>query len=646
MQYCYFGNTTLKTGKLLLNIETQLILFKELFNSANEDDVWTNNSDLQFRYQELLIQHDLLKTNDHATGSKNASAKSAPLEDYGLINRKKKEITPLGEELLELLKQEKFHEYNNFLQIDLVSLFFFKATLNATKESNHIEGVLLKYLEVFKYFDGSLTKEQFYLLPTICNFTSTHDFIEKLKSSGFTSLGFLSELLYQDEKLQERRANFLRAVEVDDFTDPEYFRSAKGMSAAKIVMKMYKILISVRNNAYKEDDLKNLFKTNINGKSNHYKKLYLSYLFDGKMTITKENEEKHYKKLIAFAQEGTYEAFTNRFFDLIYSSRALNNLEDYFQLNRYYLYLTGIFEFKPDAVSVTESVDVILQHSEYKAILTTIASQKVSITSLDHLLDDAQVQRSLVKYGITSTDDLKDYKYNQDKKKLQTLLDTDFSKENIINAILPLFKTRQDRDINTLVSAFATIPTIFEYIIAISWYYIDNKNIDFILNAGLSLDSNMLPKSHAVGGNSDFEIKYSDHTLMIEVTLTEHTNQRRAEMESVSRHLGNILLNIKDPTLRANSYGIFISTHLDKNVLNDFRVRQMAYWENSTDHIKGMNILPLDTDDIISILRSQRDYEALRPHFYELIQHDEERGSKWYSNYIKPYMQSLSVDNR
>ena len=54
----------------------------------------------------------------------------------------------------------------------------------------------------------------------------------------------------------------------------------------------------------------------------------------------------------------------------------------------------------------------------------------------------------------------------------------------------------------------------------------------------------MLPKSHAIGGNSDFEIKYDDHTLMIEVTLTESTNQRRAEMESVSRHLGNILLTI------------------------------------------------------------------------------------------------------
>ena len=185
------------------------------------------------------------------------------------------------------------------------------------------------------------------------------------------------------------------------------------------------------------------------------------------------------------------------------------------------------------------------------------------------------------------------------------------------------------------------MPTIVEYILAIAWYYIDNKNIDFILNAGLSLDSNMLPKSHAVGGGSDFEIRYADHTLMIEATLTESTNQRRAEMESVSRHLGNILLRISDGAVRDKTFAIFIATYLNQNVLNDFRLRRLSYWENETNYIKGMNIVPLDTDDIVCILKSNKKYMDLRDDFYKLLSVQEDRGSLWYSSHIKPYIQGL-----
>ena len=98
-----------------------------------------------------------------------------------------------------------------------------------------------------------------------------------------------------------------------------------------------------------------------------------------------------------------------------------------------------------------------------------------------------------------TTRELKFYKYNQDKIKLERIIQEKFSKENLIKNILPLFKDRQDSKIKSLVTDSATVPTIYEYVIALPWYYIDNKNIDFILKAGLSLDNDMLPKSHAVG---------------------------------------------------------------------------------------------------------------------------------------------------
>jgi len=150
----------------------------------------------------------------------------------------------------------------------------------------------------------------------------------------------------------------------------------------------------------------------------------------------------------------------------------------------------------------------------------------------------------------------------------------------------------------------------------------------------------MLPKSHAVGGSSDFKIDYEDHTLMIEVTLTDSTNQRRAEMESVSRHLGNILLSLEEEK-RKKSYGIFIAPHLDKNVLNDFRTRQISFWEGNASFVKGMDILPLDTDDLISVLKSNKTYKELKTDFYKLLANDNDWDSKWYYDDVKPFIEGL-----
>jgi len=641
MNYCYFGNTSLKVSNLLYNIEAQLILFKDLFKNTNENDVWADNSELQNQYLELLIQNKLINTSDTKTGSKNARTKSAPLENYNLVNRKEKKVTELGNELLFLLNNKKFKEYNNFLQIDLVSLFFFKATLNVIKEDG-IKDIFLNYLKVFKAFNGQIPIEKFKLIPLICNFKDEEYFISKLKKSNLNKLDLFSDIFSKDENLKEGRKEFLYAINKNNFEEPNYFKSSKGISAANIVIELYKIFCDIRNKNYNKDTFRNLFKNKVNENKNHYKNLYLRHLYShNKLSVHKSNSYHLYKTILIFTRKGSYLEFNNRFFDWIYSSRSLNNIKDYYQQNRYYLNLTGAFEFKPDEVSITDTLNIILQHSDFEKIIKDISEKTVSIDSLDYLFEDKEIKNHLKSLNIVTTEELKDYKKNKDKEKLLKLLESNFTRNKISSTILPLFKNRQDDKIKSLVTENATVPTIFEYITAISWYYIDSNNINFILNAGLSLDSNMLPKSHAVGGSSDFEIFYDDHTLMIEVTLTEKTNQRRAEMESVSRHLGNILLSISDDKRRRNTYGIFIASYLDKNILNDFRLRQLSYWENNGKHIKGMNIIPLDIDDVINIINSNKIYSKIKLDFYSIIKSNEDWGSKWYQNEIKPYCKNL-----
>ena len=55
-----------------------------------------------------------------------------------------------------------------------------------------------------------------------------------------------------------------------------------------------------------------------------------------------------------------------------------------------------------------------------------------------------------------------------------------------------------------------------------------------------------------------------------------------------------------------------------------------------------MNILPLNTEDIIEILISNKTYSSLIDKFKMLINDTETRGSQWYINSIKTYIDNLN----
>ncbi|MWV61327.1 AlwI family type II restriction endonuclease [Helicobacter saguini] len=622
--YSYFGNTSLRVKNLLYNFESQILLFDELFKNANANEIWANDSTLQIKYLEMLQTHNLLDSKNTTTnlGTKDARVKSAPLEDYNLIIRKEKLITPQGYELLNLIKTQSYKINNEFLQIDLISLFFLKASLNFTKSKD----LLQKYLCVFKAFDGTLSKDEFMFLPLINNFKSVESFIDSIKRKN------VIESLLQKSILESSNLKMFLSDLDSKNLKTQYFKTAKGeKSALSIIATLKDILlpfIESKNAAFLESLI-----TTKDSKYLDFKKLYLPY-------ITKSNKKEQKLKDLQDFCSGDLSEFGKRFFRLIFKARILANLKDYYDLNARYLNLTGIFEFFSDKVSINEIFKILIKHSHFEKILKIIESSKVSQTLLKEYFNDNEILESFKKYDIKTLQDLKNYKQKQDKIRLKNLLKERFSKGEIIK-ILKLFNDRKnDFLIAQKVSEQASVPTIFEYIIAICFHYIDDENVDRILQAGLSLDSNMLPKSHAIGGNADIIYQYESHCVMIEATLTDKTNQRRAEMESVSRHLGNLLLSLQS-NFRAKTYAIFIAPHLDKNVLNDFRIRILCYFENDVECIKGMNILPLSVNDLALILESNIDFKTLQTRFYNAFKSETLHGSAWYQNDVREMVKTL-----
>lgn len=160
-----------------------------------------------------------------------------------------------------------------------------------------------------------------------------------------------------------------------------------------------------------------------------------------------------------------------------------------------------------------------------------------------------------------------------------------------------------DKDIKKAVTEAASGPTIFEFIVAISWYHLNGKKLDIFNALNLEFDANMLPISHAPGGRGDIEFKYNDPmNLLIEVTLMNPNNQKRGEMEPIIRHTTNLAVEAKPvPT-----QGIFVANEIDTNVENVFRA--MAFTElNSTEtdgSVQGINLFALSIGELKALLEN------------------------------------------
>ena len=238
--------------------------------------------------------------------------------------------------------------------------------------------------------------------------------------------------------------------------------------------------------------------------------------------------------------------------------------------------------------------------------------------------------------GLSIIDEENIQKILSDEKlqRFKSLIDSKFNNETLIE-LLNYFETRDDKKIFDLVTDNATIPTIFEYILGIIWYKVSNYKGDILKYMNLSLEADLLPKTHACGGDADIVYEYDEtefypkHNMLIEATLMDESTQRRGEMEPVSRHLGNHILKTGE-----KAYCTFISPYLDINVLSHFRsLKHMGYYDpqNHNNHVPSLKVVPIKTKELKTILRKGTKYNEL----YSIIDNAFEAESPiptWYNN--------------
>lgn len=178
-------------------------------------------------------------------------------------------------------------------------------------------------------------------------------------------------------------------------------------------------------------------------------------------------------------------------------------------------------------------------------------------------------------------------------------INSKYTKEKIIE-IMKLFSDRtNDPLIKKMVNPEASVPTIYEYIVGIAWYYLSDKQIDLFDSLNLTLNGDFEPILHAGGGDGDIIIEGKDIVIMLEVTLMDKHAQKRGEMEPVMRHSTNLKGRYND----RQTITFFVADELDSNTVTTWRLAFLAPLKavNGND-VNGVTIMPFTNEEICKFM--------------------------------------------
>lgn len=645
--YCWcIGTTSFRVDQLNYKNECQLRYLNELFTS-NPDMKW--DKQLQAKYFDLLVLKGFIE--DYAAiKDKDAREKTSGLADIGLVYRKSRHITPIGDLINKISLSGDFSS-NNIFEIPKDSYVYLLQFLKYQIVDNSIEirpfVALLYMLSKLEY----LTREEFtYLYPTCMNnsdvLKTTADILSARGKISVDDL-LIKKMMSMDN--YKKAYSLLMASDViDEAVMEQIGMNRKSSAYDRPFAKVYNVLKTLvvdrktlnndekilllkqlreafsKINANQSSAWKTMFKLYKNTKFNHE---YLLYFYG-----------------LSICSCSTEEDFKECFFKTWHLMKWKSTLEDYYDLNKRYFNLTDIVKYENGRFRLIEIAEYyfkdivekmlfkpIISKNDYERYFTNyIEIEKIYPECNKTEADIANVINA--KYGRTIVlgkleEYLKDVKNNAFIK----IIDEKLGKDVLLE-LLDCFKTRNDNRIKELVTDDATPSTIFEYILGIIWYQVSGKigRLEEYMN--LTLDANFMPKTHAPGGEADLVFNYNKticypkHDMLLEATLSESTGQRQMEWEPVSRHLENHI----NKSHNKYDYVLFVASQLEERTLKTFRVMKNYQIDVNGEDV-GLKIIPIDVDLIKTVVKKEKNYDELYKIFDESY-NSLQVGIDWYNN--------------
>lgn len=651
--FCWsLGTTSFRMKNFNKAIEEQLALLHEFWlQPTNVLELWSANDEVQTRYYDFMHKQGFVEGS--ATNKpKDAREKTSGLVALGLIDDQRK-LTAAGEALLAISRGNDFASDNQFA-IAKDSYIYLKQLM---KTSVSIDGgavrpflVLLHLLDRF----GFLTLDEFtYLLPLCIGEEETAEIVAGIEGlrvgRGSVDDIIIRRLMAMDNYRKAHELFLANPVSPDVICQVGMNRKSRQYD--KGYYPLYEALYQV----FVREDMSAVVQIYEATKGIKLGRLWRQYLFTTSSVVTLAKSPGSCLRATAFtnlvdfeyndAPEARETAFKQVFFEVMHLLKAKATLADYFDLNRRYIKTSDIVLFEDGLVRLDivpkyyfkHGMDSLRQDLFRSSPLLQENCAIEAIAPGLHVDDSVIIEGIDQEFGLTvrtleaARQALEDNRYSR----LQHLIDAVFTDEALLE-LLDYFETRQDDKIIAMITDNADIPTLFEYVLGILWYKVSGRQGKILDYMKLSLDADLLPKSHAAGGEADIVYEYEQtayypaHTLLLEATLADRTNQRRMEMEPVSRHLGNHLLRYGNE----HSYCVFATNYLDINVVSDFRGRKFLPFYDPQDYarfVTGMKIIPLEVAALKQILRSGKTYQELYS-LFETAHQSQLPPHQWYED--------------
>lgn len=619
--FCWvIGTTSFRMAKLNLKIEEQLLLLDEFYNGIIKNSDWNWNNELQEKYYDFMKDKKFV-AGDAKRKDKDAREKTSGLVDIGLITDDRL-ITEAGRELLSLASNGNF-KINNLFNINSDSFVYLRQLL---KTSIDVNGSMVRlFIITVKCLTelGYLSYDEFtYFVPLIKDEESAKEIISDIKLYRENKIE-LDEIIYK-RLIQMPNYQLAKETIVTSDIDEDLIcligMNRKSRSYDKSYYKLYENIKNIFIDG--GNDYESLLKSakEINQKPGI---LWRNLIFKTtNIGVIRKHGASSINNQCPFLNCKSEQDLKETFFKYLHVFKAKATLSDYFDLNRRYFNITDTIIFEDSMIKL----DMIPKYF-FKEIMDNLYKDafkkddnlqinvKLETISSAFEIDINKVYESLSKdLGITLTSPEQAATYVNDERyrRFNEMIDKRFS-DSVLIELLNCFENRNDKRIEELVTDEATIPTIFEYILGIIWYKVSERQGNILDFMQLSLEANLLPKTHAAGGYADIIYEYEaclaypKHALLLEATLADGTNQRRMEMEPVSRHLGDYRIRFNNPF----DYSLFVSTYLDKNVISDFRYRKIIPYTRDEETITGMKIISMDTDSLKKIIENNIKYKYL-----------------------------------
>lgn len=620
------GTTSFRTSQLNYKIERQLQLLKE-FWKLNPNSQW--NSNTQKKYYNYLKENDFIY-GEALRPDKDAREKTSGLVNIGVITDDRR-LTAVGNNIENLLYKQMTKDNIFFVSED--SYYYLLQMLKLQIVDGDIKIrpfiALVYMIEKLDY----LSYEEFTYLLSLCkNKYDVKKMVENIKANrmGLDINEIIKMKIFEMKNYLEAWNIFRQDYPITEETFEKIGINRKSRAYDRNYNNVYHALVDLvfhlRYNTFEErlEKYKELYNycQDISGNT---RPLWVEYLFFGyRVNSLDEEFDKKFRNLDISTVKNIID-FKQKFFTNLHLFKWKVNLKEYFDLNKRYFSLTDIIKFEGNKIEldmlpkyyfegiVDDLLDEkLLDEDNYKEIFyNNVSLEKISPNYSLNIEDVIKNINSSLGTNLT-INTINSYVENEKLKAFNKLIDEKFPNDKIL-MLLDNIKDRNDEIVNDYVTDNASVPTIFEYVLGIAWYRISNKKGNILDYMNLSLDADLLPKTHAGGGMADIVYKYEEdsypkHDLLIEATLSESTSQRSMEMEPVSRHLGE---NIK-LTNNENDYALFVAPILEERIIMDFRNRKTyCYPKGNSEFINGLKIIPINIDILKKLLINNVKYDYI-----------------------------------